>query len=253
MNAYPPVVVLGGWGAPLSMLAPIMENWPGEWHPVALDRVEPGGDRTAETWLSRWLAQLPGQAVWIGWSLGGQLAMEAARRFPERVVAVATLCSSPSFMVRPDWPHGMSTADMVEFRRRLQRDAAGQWRRFMGLQILGDCEALRARRALRPHLEQGPPADAATLLATLGWLESLDQRKFWASSELPRLHLLGGVDGVCRWQGWNPGDIPRSARLEVVEGMAHWPHRGHRRQVRERLDAFIGGLPWGRDQDHRSQ
>ena len=249
MNAYPPTVLLGGWGTPLSMLAPLIEHWPGEQHRVALDRVERTRDPLAEVWLSRLMGRLPEQAVWIGWSLGGQLAMEAARRFPDRVLAVATLCSSPSFLARPDWREGMPAAEMADFRRRLGADAMNQWRRFLGLQILGDCEARQARRELRPFLEQGPPTDAKTLFATLAWLETLDQREFWVFDQLPRLHLLGDRDRVCRWRGWSREKTPSRARLDVIRGMAHWPRGRHGQQARERLEQFIGGLMPGRKGD----
>ena len=46
----------------------------------------------------------PEQAVYVGWSLGGQLAIELALHEPQRVLAVVTVCSNPRFVATGDWP-----------------------------------------------------------------------------------------------------------------------------------------------------
>ena len=49
--------------------------------------------------------QLPDQASqWLGWSLGGSVALEMVRRYPERVASVVLLASNPRFVQECDWP-----------------------------------------------------------------------------------------------------------------------------------------------------
>ena len=65
------------------------------------------------------LACSPPEAVYVGWSLGGQLALELAARFPRRVSAVVTVCNNPLFVAANDWP-GMEPVLFEEFRATLQ-------------------------------------------------------------------------------------------------------------------------------------
>src|SRR5436190_1638834 len=54
--------------------------------------------------LARVLQCCPARAVFVGWSLGGQLALELAATAPERVTALVTICSNPRFVATQDWP-----------------------------------------------------------------------------------------------------------------------------------------------------
>ncbi|MDQ9387065.1 alpha/beta fold hydrolase, partial [Serratia marcescens] len=50
------------------------------------------------------LAAAPPQAWWLGWSLGGLVASQAALMQPERLKGLITVASSPCFAARDEWP-----------------------------------------------------------------------------------------------------------------------------------------------------
>jgi len=239
MTVYPPVVVVAGWGVPASLVEPVFDGWPAPVVPVSLDTMasDPGTDPCR--WLDGLRPALPDRALWVGWSLGGQLAMEMARCYPAYVAGVVTLCSAPSFVARPGWPEGMPDGRMQAFRRSLEADPVKQWRRFLRMQVLGDVDERQALRQLMPLLEAGPRISLAVLSATLEWLEQLDGREFWNRCWLPRLHLVGDRDSVCRWRGAGLNEAPEDARPRVLPGMAHWPGGFHRRQVRALIERFV--------------
>ena len=58
----------------------------------------PGGDYTLDYLVEHVLAIAPAQAVWMGWSLGGMVAMRAASQHPERVSALISVASTPKFV-----------------------------------------------------------------------------------------------------------------------------------------------------------
>ncbi len=235
MTAKPPVVVVAGWGAPTSLVTPVLEGWPAPVVPVNLD--DAAGD--PGDWLEVTRPRLPNRALWIGWSLGGQLAMEMARRHPADVAGVVTLGSAPSFVVRSGFPEAVSQARMQAFRRSLQADPVRQWRRFLRMQILGDVDAQGALRELMPILDAGPRASPAALSTALQWLEGMDGRDFWCRCPLPRMHLVGDRDGICCWRGAGLVNGPDDARPMLMSGMAHWPGGVHRRHLRALIDRFV--------------
>src|SRR5690606_40237197 len=47
------------------------------------------------------------RAIWLGWSLGGLVALHAALDRPAQVRGLAMLCATPRFVAAPDWPHAM--------------------------------------------------------------------------------------------------------------------------------------------------
>ena len=67
------------------------------------------------------LAQLP-PAIWIGWSLGGLVALAAAQRAPGALHALGMLAASPRFVRGGDWAEGMDPAIFRRFADDLATD-----------------------------------------------------------------------------------------------------------------------------------
>lgn len=231
------LVVIGGWGLPVEVLEPLARDWRGECFYFGLDQPLSSVVTTPEAFADTLLAQVPDGAVWLGWSLGGQLAMLAASRAVIPPAGVVTLCSTPAFVERPGWELGMARVRFEAFVQGMRANAEREWRRFLLLQIRGDERATEARRALNPWLEQGVPAALASLQCTLGWLETLDLRELWQAPPCPALHILGArdplVDAAIAEQ---PG--MRSRFLSIPE-MAHWPHSPYWGSVRQ---SVIGSI-----------
>ncbi|MDX1756767.1 MAG: alpha/beta fold hydrolase [Marinobacter sp.] len=220
-----PIVLVAGWGVPAEMLSGLFDGWPSPVHLVSLDAELVGDSPDVETLAARLTDRYTEPALWVGWSLGGQVAMAAADRAPDRVQGVLTLCSFPRFVATADWPYGMAQAQFQRFSEDLQRDARRCRQRFLTLQALGDPDELEAKRALRPWLRNEAGFTPPVLQRTLDWLAHTDQRRLWQSLELPVLHLWGECDRVV--SGAMAGvPVSSSARVARVAGLTHWP-RGH--------------------------
>jgi len=149
----------------------------------------------------------PAQADYVGWSLGGQLATELAVQHPERVLALITLCSNPSFIASDGWP-GMNALDFREFSTAVQRDPAAALKRFNALQVLGS----PAPQDLLRQLQTLPQRPASAALATgLEWLHAFDLRESLALLEQPQLHLLAAEDAL----------VPVAVSQSVASLIAH--------------------------------
>ena len=167
------------------------------------------------------LACSPARAVYVGWSLGGQLALELAARHPERAAAVITVCSNPRFTADDNWP-GMLPAEFDSFEAGFRADPAAALRRFDSLQVGGTGQVRGLRRQLR-HCRNGRPGPE--LQAGLNMLRQLDQRETLAMVKQPRLHLLAAEDRlvpVALEQALADGlNGPAPARVRVLEGASH--------------------------------
>ena len=152
--------------------------------------VELGDALTLPGLLAEILECSPAKAVFVGWSLGGQLAVELALHAPARVAAVVTVCSNPLFVAQGDWP-GMRADAFHQFRAAVEEDPIAALKRFDRLQIAGSSRPRPLLRQLQKH-PRGPASK--TLLVGLGWLETLDQRESLASVLPPQLHLLAEAD-----------------------------------------------------------
>jgi len=192
------LVLLHGWGCNLEVWRPLLVLLR-PWANITLldlPGCAPGVDAGNPPSLTALLADIldcsPERAVVVGWSLGGQIAVELAEREPERVVAVVTICSNPLFVATRDWP-GMDTGVFNAFRRSVQSDPAAALKRFDTLQVTG----ARRRRPLLQQLQNLPRQPAsAELLIGLGWLEALDKRASLAKLKQPQLHLFAERDAL---------------------------------------------------------
>ncbi len=221
----PNIVFVGGWGVDAAMVASVFEQWSAPVSLVTLDNATLGDVDTVDELARQLLYQHPQPALWVGWSLGGQIAMAAARLAPEQVVGVVTLCAFPRFVASPEWPYGMPEDTFQQFYRGLHQDGFRYWKRFLLLQVVGATDAEGAKEELKHWLLEGPPADQLRLERSLGWLASSDQRADWQNMPVPCLHLWGAQDYLV-----NPlmafSDYAKSSRVEVIPGMTHWPRAG---------------------------
>jgi malonyl-CoA O-methyltransferase len=195
------LVLLHGWGSSTAIWRPLLVDLRPEADIRLLEipGCAPGCSETPGDWrdaleqvLDAVLAHCPPRAVFVGWSLGGQLAWALAERYPERVAGVVTLGSNPSFVARPDWP-GMPGEDFRQFRSAFSADASRGLQRFDSLQVAG---STAPRMRLRQLRDPGREAGCAGLQSGLDWLEMLDQRQTIASLSCPQLHLLAQADAL---------------------------------------------------------
>ncbi|MDZ7783121.1 MAG: malonyl-ACP O-methyltransferase BioC [Halioglobus sp.] len=200
--------------------------------------------------LAAILDAAPEEAVYLGYSLGGQLALALAARAPERVRAVATVCSNLRFVAAGDWP-GMAADTFRAFREVARVEPGAALRRFESLQVEG-AEApralLRALRATRMRSAGRRSAEshlpAVGMLAGLDWLAELDLREAAGAMAAPRLHLLAERDALVPVEAAAamrelPHDGGPEPRVEVLRGCCHLAPLDRPAEVARALEAFL--------------
>ncbi|MGH8083780.1 MAG: pimeloyl-ACP methyl ester esterase BioH [Lysobacter sp.] len=243
----PALALIHGWAMHGGLFAPLVERLADRYTLHLVDLPGHGHAREDTTALrpdalaTTLVARVP-DAVWLGWSLGGQFALRAALDHPDRVRGLVMIAASPRF-VRDDadgWPHGVSTSLFGDFGDALQRDFRGTLEGFLALEALGSASAQDELRKLRTQaFERGEPAPRA-LQEGLALLDRLDLRAELPNLRVPSLWLSGRRDRLVP-----AGAMPAAAALApdarsvVIANAGHAPFLGAADEVAAEIDAFM--------------
>lgn len=102
------LVLLPGWGLGTASLEPLAASLRAQDTRLQIELMPlPELDHSdVQGWVDHLDRKLPSN-VWLGgWSLGGMLASALAKQRGDYCCGLLTLASNPSFVARPDWPHG---------------------------------------------------------------------------------------------------------------------------------------------------
>ncbi|MGH8581402.1 MAG: pimeloyl-ACP methyl ester esterase BioH [Gammaproteobacteria bacterium] len=187
------------------------------------------------------LGACPARAIWIGWSLGGLVALQAALSHPERVGGLVLIASSPCFVIGNGWPHGIDRAQLDQLKEAVDQDPRTALERF--ITFIGQLP--QGSRAVSPQLRRcvdrfGIPA-GSTLLGGLEILERSDLRASLASLAGPLLVVLGGRD-VLVPAAIGPFLAERLTvgfRTAIIEGAGHVPFLSHPEQTLRLVKSFL--------------
>lgn len=244
----PDLVLIHGWAMHSGIFAPLthllaahfrlhLVDLPGhglsrEYEPGAMD---PGRVAAA-------IAANTPPAIWLGWSLGGLVALRAALDFPDQVQGLVEMASSPRFVRADDWPHAVSAEIFREFGAALVAGFRPAIERFLALETLGSAHAQDELRNLKAHVfEHGEPSVQA-LQEGLGVLEVFDARAELAKLRMPSLWLAGRRDRLVTSAAmrWAAANSPSGQYLELAS--AHAPFLSEPDRIASAIMEFADSL-----------
>ncbi|MDR9440846.1 MAG: alpha/beta fold hydrolase [Halomonas sp.] len=189
------LVLLSGWGCDARLWQPLAKHWPVGLAVSAPDwpgygARPPLADPRRLIQLTEAMAEeLPADAVWVGWSLGGLLAAALLAYLPAPR-GLVLLGMGERFCHEA----GISTAELAVFQRAFARDPEATHRHFLRWQLAGEPDPRAAHRRLREWLGNDGGADRATLAAGLDLLGELDNADRLASAPCPIWRVAGEQD-----------------------------------------------------------
>lgn len=188
----------------------------------------PAGDYDLDYLTQHVVSVAPEKAIWMGWSLGGLIAMNLAIKHPERVSALIAVASTPSFIARNDeageWLYAMPEKIMNGFIDIFSEDAEGTLIRFLALQCKGSPSIRQDIRTLKEMVYfYGLPAPQA-LREGLKILRDADLRKEVKNILCPSFFVLGRHDNLVPvGLSIDIQKVMPDAEIAIIEEASHVP------------------------------
>jgi pimeloyl-[acyl-carrier protein] methyl ester esterase len=186
------------------------------------------------------LSNLPPRCVLMGWSLGGQFALEIARTAPQRVAGLVLLATTPCFSKNADWDYGLEPTALPTFHATLLRDWRQTLADFIWLQLRGSRHAEQAQQWIREGLKTHGMPRREALAAGLELLKTNDLRRHLANISHPTLLIAGQHDRITPPAAlrWMHQQMPRSRHIEI-RGAGHAPMVSHVEECAGPLREFL--------------
>lgn len=244
----PDLVMLHGWS---------MHS--GVWHQLADSLVErftlhlvdlPGhghsdwqsGDFAFEQLLPALADDLPDNAFWMGWSLGGVISLALAQHYPDKVRKLILMAATPRFVEDKDWPCAMKAEIFSDFAANLDVDQKQTLQRFLMLQAKGARHSRDTLRRLSHQLASQHTPQPEALHAGLDCLLEADTRQALAELNCPVQLILGDRDTLI------PAEVVDYAvrlnpalQTTVIEGAGHAPFISQPELCQQQIEQFIHG------------
>lgn len=251
MNLYvqslgtgPDIVLLHGWGLHADIWSDIAQQLATRFRVTLIDL--PGHGRSplisdySLPHVAACVAEVaPPHAAWLGWSLGGMVAMHIAMTSPRRVTALMLVASTPQFVRSSDWPHAMDQATLELFAQSLQENHAQTVQRFLASQACGAVQAQDTLHRLRSAVLQYPPQPDA-LRGGLAILRDTRLRSRLHEITCPVQIILGENDMLipCEVGPALQAQIP-DAHLHVIAAAGHAPFISHPTEFISCISEFL--------------
>lgn len=240
-----PVVMLHGWAMHSGVWREFAQALATEHQVVCLDLPGHGLSAnmtpyTLESVVDAIHAQLPEQAsVLLGWSLGGNIALRLAEKYPRKIKSLVLIACNPHFLKTESWP-GVHPQILNEFAKNLQHKPVSTLLRFMSLQLQGGQGAKSVLKQIKAALQACPMPEPAVLVAGLAVLQTIDQRETLSRLKLPILMILGGQDSlVPESVGEACQLLQAQADVQIIPGAGHIPFITEQKQVLALLQDFM--------------
>ncbi|HEV2622492.1 MAG TPA: pimeloyl-ACP methyl ester esterase BioH [Frateuria sp.] len=243
-----PLVLIHGWAMHGGIFAPLIEALADRCTLYVVDLPGHGHSRHCGLPLephaiARAIAAATPPAPWLGWSLGGLVALTGALDDPTHVRGLAMLCATPKFVRDESWPHGSDAALVHQLALDLETGYHATIERFLALEAMGSADPKAELRRLRAEVfERGEPG-LRVLQEGIGLLERSDLRDRLARLQVPSVWIAGRRDRLVppTAMAWSAAQC--GGRFVEVPHAGHAPFIGHADAVTAALEPLFTETP----------
>jgi pimeloyl-[acyl-carrier protein] methyl ester esterase len=247
------LVLLHGWGLNLRVWDGLVRALSPGFRLIAVDLPGHGrsdwdmraATRAAQAWrVHETLAPLTQRYTLIGWSLGGQYALDLAAALPAGIERIVLIATTPKFVAGADWRCGAPPSMLWRLVTRLHSDCERTMSEFFALQVRGCAPqtAARALASLHRAIAREGCAQPRALMNGLVRLGDGDLRPALAQVQVPALVVAGSLDRITRPAASRAlaAALPEGRYVEFSRA-AHVPFLTHARRFLRVLTEFLHG------------
>jgi pimeloyl-[acyl-carrier protein] methyl ester esterase len=247
----PDLVLLHGWGLNLRVWDGLTRELAKSFRVIAVDL--PGHGRSP--WNSK--ARTPAEQAWqvhatlasrsdryslLGWSMGGQIAIDLAAAMPGSVERLVLVATTPRFASSEDWPHGLPAAMLEKLATQLRINYKRTVSEFLELQVRGSAASEKVLAELHASLFSHGEAHPKALVAGLNTLKSSDLRSMLSLIRAPTLVIAGQYDRVTLPAASRAlADALPDGRYVEFRRAAHAPFLSHTTEFAAMVNEFLRG------------
>ncbi|SHL84360.1 pimeloyl-ACP methyl ester esterase BioH [Rhodanobacter sp. OK091] len=239
-----PMVLLHGWAMHGGVLAPLVEALEAHCTMYVVDLPGHGYSRDCGLPLepracAAAIAKITPPAIWLGWSLGGIVALTAALEMPRQVRGLAMLCATPKFVRDAGWPFGADGKLVHQLATDLETDYHATIERFLALEAMGSADPRAELRHLRALVFARGEPDLRVLQEGIRILEATDRRAALPDLSAPSAWISGRRDRLVPPQAmaWSAGQCGGS--YDDIQQAGHAPFFGHAHAVAQALQPLL--------------
>jgi len=246
----PDLVLTHGWGLHGGIWQPIVDALQDRYRLTVIDLpghghspMPAGGfdlNRLSQLLLDAVAKNTMGDAIWIGWSLGGMASLNAALHQPQQIKKVVMVAAQPQFVQTADWPHATPVNNLAVFTDNLTNNTEQTLKRFLGLQVRGIADEKVMLRSIRGIIDQRPLPQTEALQLGLDILNTANLRPQLSQQQRPIQFILGERDMLVpiATAGLVQKLMPQ-ARIDIMKEAGHTPFLSHSEQFMTLLEEFI--------------
>jgi len=183
---------------------------------------------------------IPEKVTIIGWSLGGQIAMKYCLKYPKTVNNLVCISSTPCFVRKPGWDHGVNINFFSKFKKNLLNDWQKTLKSFFLLQIKKDKGSKNILKKLEGNFMGQQPPTKEGLEKSLEILAEIDMRNDVKNINTPTLIISGKQDAISSYKAsiWMQSQIKES-KIYIFDSAGHIPFLSYQRKCFALVDKFL--------------
>ncbi len=227
-----PLVLLHGWSMSAAVFSELAEQLQQDFRLLIPDLPGHGLSSPAQEYslsaiaadLAEWITAVEDQPVClVGWSLGGMLAMELARKPAVKLERMVLIGTTPCFTMSDDWLLGLPTAQVKAMARNLGRHFEATLSDFFTLAFAGEDLSKERLRVIRNFaVRQSSLPDQTAAQALLLLLGEQDQRGVLTDISQPTLVIHGALDQITPIAaGHQLAETLASGSIVELDGVGH--------------------------------
>jgi len=239
-----PLVLLHGWAMHGGVLSPLVEALQDRCTMYVVDLPGHGYSRDCGLPLepracAAAIAAITPPAIWLGWSLGGLIALTAALDLPQQVRGLAMLCATPRFVRDASWPYGTDAAMVQQLATDLATGYHATIERFLALEAMGSADPRAELRQLRTLVFARGEPDRRVLQEGIRILETGDRRAALPDLSVPSAWIAGQRDRLVPPQAMQWSASQCGGSYDEIERAGHAPFFGQAAAVAQALQPLL--------------